>query len=161
MTEPVLHVDDDPARRVAELLAEAAAAGETIVLTGGHSVGQAYEHAASIEPDDTRSATMTSGACSRSTRSRRRMATGEPARNAPTFGAPPATLSTVRQARRSKPASDSNLARNASDGATRAKSPERQSRDAVAVYWRPSQAGRPALALPGASKADAKAARLS
>jgi 6-phosphogluconolactonase len=51
VTEPVLHVEDDPARRVGDLLAEAAAAGETIVLTGGHSVGPAYEHAASLEPD--------------------------------------------------------------------------------------------------------------
>ena len=51
MTEPVIHIEDDPARRVGELLAAAAAAGETIVLTGGHSVGPAYEHAASIEPD--------------------------------------------------------------------------------------------------------------
>jgi 6-phosphogluconolactonase len=46
-----MHVEDDPAGRVGELLAQAAAAGETIVLTGGHSVGPAYEHAASIAPD--------------------------------------------------------------------------------------------------------------
>ena len=51
MTEPVLHVEDDPSRRVGELLAAAATAGETIVLTGGHSVAPAYEHAASLEPD--------------------------------------------------------------------------------------------------------------
>jgi 6-phosphogluconolactonase len=46
-----LHVEDDPARRVAELLAAAARAGETIVLTGGSSVGGAYELAATLEPD--------------------------------------------------------------------------------------------------------------
>lgn len=51
MSEPHLHVDDAPERRVAELLAAAAAAGETIALTGGSSVGDAYEHAASLEPD--------------------------------------------------------------------------------------------------------------
>src|SRR6185437_3081054 len=38
-------------RRVGELLAAAARAGESIVLTGGSSVGHAYEHAASLEPD--------------------------------------------------------------------------------------------------------------
>jgi 6-phosphogluconolactonase len=46
-----LHLEDDPARRVAELLAAAARAGETIVLTGGTSVGGAYELAATLEPD--------------------------------------------------------------------------------------------------------------
>jgi 6-phosphogluconolactonase len=51
MSEPRLHVDDAPERRVAELLAAAAAAGETIALTGGSSVGDAYEQAASIERD--------------------------------------------------------------------------------------------------------------
>ena len=51
MTEPRLHVESDPARRVGELLAAAARAGETIVLTGGASVGDAYEHAAAVEPD--------------------------------------------------------------------------------------------------------------
>jgi 6-phosphogluconolactonase len=51
VTEPVLHVEDDPARRVGELLAGAATAGETIVLTGGRSVAPAYEHAASVQPD--------------------------------------------------------------------------------------------------------------
>ena len=51
MTEPRLHVESDPARRVGELLAAAARAGETIVLTGGASVGDAYEHAATVEPD--------------------------------------------------------------------------------------------------------------
>ena len=51
MSEPQLHVLDDPARAVGELLAAAARAGETIVLTGGSSVGKAYEQAAAFEPD--------------------------------------------------------------------------------------------------------------
>jgi 6-phosphogluconolactonase len=51
VTEPALHVEDDPARRVGDLLAAAAAAGETIVLTGGRSVAPAYEHAAAAQPD--------------------------------------------------------------------------------------------------------------
>lgn len=51
MSDPFLHVEDEPQRRVGELLAEAARAGNTIVLTGGSSVGAAYEHAASLEPD--------------------------------------------------------------------------------------------------------------
>ena len=51
MTDAALHVDDDPARRVGELLAAAAAAEQTIVLTGGTSVGTAYEIAAALEPD--------------------------------------------------------------------------------------------------------------
>jgi 6-phosphogluconolactonase len=51
MSETRLHVSDDPAMPVAELLAAAARRGETIGLTGGHSVGHAYELAASLEPD--------------------------------------------------------------------------------------------------------------
>ena len=51
MIEPTLHVLDDPARAVAALLAEAARRGETIGLTGGHAVGDAYEQAAALEPD--------------------------------------------------------------------------------------------------------------
>jgi 6-phosphogluconolactonase len=51
VTEPTLHVEDDPALRVGELLAAAARGAETIVLTGGTSVGEAYEHAAALEPD--------------------------------------------------------------------------------------------------------------
>jgi 6-phosphogluconolactonase len=51
VTEPALHVEEEPSRRVAELLAAAARAGETIVLTGGSSVGRAYEQAAALEPD--------------------------------------------------------------------------------------------------------------
>jgi 6-phosphogluconolactonase len=49
--DPALHVESDPARRVGELLASAAANGETIVLTGGNSVAPAYEHAAALRPD--------------------------------------------------------------------------------------------------------------
>src|SRR5206468_5314931 len=51
MTDPVLHVEPDPPRIVGELVAAAAAAGESVVLTGGTSVGSAYEHAASLQPD--------------------------------------------------------------------------------------------------------------
>src|SRR6187549_1833820 len=51
MTEPTLHVLDDPEAAVAEILAQAARRGETIGLTGGHSVGEAYEQAAALEPD--------------------------------------------------------------------------------------------------------------
>jgi 6-phosphogluconolactonase len=51
MTEPRLHVEDDPALAVGELLAAAAQRGEAIVLTGGSSVGKAYEHAAALEGD--------------------------------------------------------------------------------------------------------------
>ena len=51
MSDPELHVEDDPARTVGELLADAAHDGSTIVLTGGSTPGRAYEHAAAIEPD--------------------------------------------------------------------------------------------------------------
>jgi 6-phosphogluconolactonase len=51
MTTPRLHVDEDPARAVGRLLAEAAAKGESIVLTGGRSPVEAYEHAAALQPD--------------------------------------------------------------------------------------------------------------
>jgi 6-phosphogluconolactonase len=51
MSEPTLHVLDDPGAAVAEILAQAARRGETIGLTGGHSVGLAYEQAAALEPD--------------------------------------------------------------------------------------------------------------
>jgi 6-phosphogluconolactonase len=56
MSEPRLHVSDDPATPVAELLSQAARRGETIGLTGGHSVGHAYELAAALEPDWSRAA---------------------------------------------------------------------------------------------------------
>lgn len=49
-TRPDLHVVGDPAIDVGDLLAEQAAHGGSIVLTGG-SVGRAYEHAASRERD--------------------------------------------------------------------------------------------------------------
>jgi 6-phosphogluconolactonase len=48
---PELHVVDDPAEPVAELLAEQARRGGSIVLTGGSSPGKAYERAAALEPD--------------------------------------------------------------------------------------------------------------
>ena len=51
MSDPALHVEDDPARNVGELLAASATRGEAIVLTGGGSVARAYELAASIQPD--------------------------------------------------------------------------------------------------------------
>jgi 6-phosphogluconolactonase len=44
-------VDDDPARVVAERLAEKAREGGSIVLTGGSTPRRAYELAAAIEPD--------------------------------------------------------------------------------------------------------------
>lgn len=44
-------VVDEPARVVAERLAEAARAGESIVLTGGSTPRAAYEQAAALEPD--------------------------------------------------------------------------------------------------------------
>jgi 6-phosphogluconolactonase len=51
MTEPSLHVLDDPAVAVGEILAAQAAASGAIVLTGGGSVAGAYERAAAEEPD--------------------------------------------------------------------------------------------------------------
>jgi 6-phosphogluconolactonase len=48
---PELHVVDDPARPVAELLAEQAERGGAIVLTGGSSAGPPYRRAAELEPD--------------------------------------------------------------------------------------------------------------
>jgi 6-phosphogluconolactonase len=49
--QPELHVSDEPARDVAWLLADQAARGGSIVLTGGSSPGKAYELAAEYEPD--------------------------------------------------------------------------------------------------------------
>src|SRR5438105_257548 len=43
--------EEGAARRVAELLAEAADAGGEIVLTGGSTPGRAYELAAELAPD--------------------------------------------------------------------------------------------------------------
>jgi 6-phosphogluconolactonase len=51
VSEPALHVVDDPAAAVAELLADAAARGDAIVLTGGRTPGKAYERAAALQPD--------------------------------------------------------------------------------------------------------------
>jgi 6-phosphogluconolactonase len=48
---PELHVADDPAAAVAELLAERARRGGSIVLTGGSTPGKAYEQAAALTPD--------------------------------------------------------------------------------------------------------------
>ena len=48
---PELHVLDDPARAVGNLLAEQARSGGSIVLTGGSAPGAAYARAAEVEPD--------------------------------------------------------------------------------------------------------------
>lgn len=48
---PELHVVDDPAVPVAELLADQARRGGSIVLTGGSSAGPPYQRAAALEPD--------------------------------------------------------------------------------------------------------------
>jgi len=49
--QPELHVSDDPAAAVGALLAEQAARGGAIVLTGGSTPARAYELAASACPD--------------------------------------------------------------------------------------------------------------
>ena len=51
MTEPRIEISDDPAVAVGELLAEQAARGGTIVLTGGRTPGRAYERAAALQAD--------------------------------------------------------------------------------------------------------------
>jgi 6-phosphogluconolactonase len=48
---PELHVVDDPAEPIAELLADQARRGGSIVLTGGSSAGPPYQRAAALEPD--------------------------------------------------------------------------------------------------------------
>jgi 6-phosphogluconolactonase len=48
---PELHVLDDPAIVVGELLATQARAGGAVVLTGGSSPRAAYERAAALQPD--------------------------------------------------------------------------------------------------------------
>lgn len=48
---PDLHIVDDPAAAVGELLAEQARRGGSIVLTGGSTPGSAYRHAAELQPD--------------------------------------------------------------------------------------------------------------
>jgi 6-phosphogluconolactonase len=50
-SQPEISIVDSPARVVGELLAEQARAGGSIVLTGGSAVGEAYEHAAALQPD--------------------------------------------------------------------------------------------------------------
>jgi 6-phosphogluconolactonase len=50
-SSPELHVSDDPAAAVARLLADRAARGGSIVLTGGSTPRRAYELAAALEPD--------------------------------------------------------------------------------------------------------------
>ncbi|HZP72615.1 MAG TPA: 6-phosphogluconolactonase [Gaiellaceae bacterium] len=49
--EVELHVVDDPAVLVGDLLAEQAGRGGAIVLTGGSAPGPAYERAAALQPD--------------------------------------------------------------------------------------------------------------
>ena len=51
MPPPDLHVLESPAAAVAELIAEQAARGGSIVLTGGSTPGAAYERAAALQPD--------------------------------------------------------------------------------------------------------------
>jgi 6-phosphogluconolactonase len=48
---PELHVLDDPAIVVGDLIAEQVRRGGTIVLTGGSTPARAYEHAARTQPD--------------------------------------------------------------------------------------------------------------
>jgi 6-phosphogluconolactonase len=48
---PELHILDDPAAAVGELLAEQARLGGSIVLTGGSAPAGAYRRAAELEPD--------------------------------------------------------------------------------------------------------------
>jgi 6-phosphogluconolactonase len=48
---PELHVSADPARVVAELLADLATRGGSIVLTGGSTPAHSYRLAAALEPD--------------------------------------------------------------------------------------------------------------
>jgi 6-phosphogluconolactonase len=48
---PELHIVDDPAAAVGVLLADQAARGGSIVLTGGSTPGKAYERAAALQPD--------------------------------------------------------------------------------------------------------------
>jgi 6-phosphogluconolactonase len=49
--QPELHVSKEPERAVARLLADQAARGGSIVLTGGSTPGKAYELAAEYQPD--------------------------------------------------------------------------------------------------------------
>src|SRR5436305_13148393 len=49
--QPELHILDDPAAAVGDLLADRARLGGSIVLTGGATPGKAYERAAKLEDD--------------------------------------------------------------------------------------------------------------
>lgn len=49
--QPDLHIVEDPAAAVGELLAEQAGRGGSIVLTGGSSPANAYRRAAELRPD--------------------------------------------------------------------------------------------------------------
>jgi 6-phosphogluconolactonase len=51
VSAPAIEVLDDPSRAVGELMAQAAADGRHIVLTGGSTPRAAYEHAASLGAD--------------------------------------------------------------------------------------------------------------
>ncbi len=51
MTDVEIRVLDDPARAAGELLAEAAAPGANLALSGGSTVGRAYEAAAELRSD--------------------------------------------------------------------------------------------------------------
>jgi len=51
VTEPQIELLDDPSAAVGELMAEAAAGGGHIVLTGGSTPRAAYEHAAGLGAD--------------------------------------------------------------------------------------------------------------
>ena len=48
---PELHISADPATEVARVLADQAARGGSIVLTGGSTPAIAYERAAALQPD--------------------------------------------------------------------------------------------------------------
>jgi len=50
-SQPEVHVSDDPAAPFARLIADRAAEGGSIVLTGGSTPGKAYARAAALEPD--------------------------------------------------------------------------------------------------------------
>jgi 6-phosphogluconolactonase len=51
MSDPELYVEEDPARVVGGILSGFGVTGDTILLTGGSTVGEAYEHAAALQPD--------------------------------------------------------------------------------------------------------------
>jgi 6-phosphogluconolactonase len=51
MSEAELHVLDDPALGAGRLLSTFGPTGDHIVITGGSTIGKAYEHAAKLQPD--------------------------------------------------------------------------------------------------------------